>query len=149
MGYLLSDCARQLRRVFDERMREIGVTGPQARLMMLLARHEGGQQGFYANELDVEPITLCRMVDRMVEAGLIERRSDPKDRRARLLYPSRKARESMDEMQAAIDKLREDVHGGFTSAEFETLRRLLGQLADRLTELQKVQQETENRATYG
>ena len=67
IGYLLADCARHMRRIFDERMREIGVTGPQARLLMTLAAHEGEQQSYYANLLEVEPITLCRMVDRMVE----------------------------------------------------------------------------------
>ena len=149
VGYLLSDCARQMRRVFDERMRQIGVTGPQARLMMLLSRREGEQQGFYAGELDVEPITLCRMVDRMVDAGLVERRADPSDRRARLLYPTAKALNNMDELESAIDKLRTDVHSAFAPSELETLRQLLGQLSKNLAELQAPTDDNGKQATYG
>ena len=60
----------------------MGVTGPQARLLLVLGLHEGENQGFYADRLDVEAITLCRMLDRMEDAALIERRRDPADRRA-------------------------------------------------------------------
>ncbi|MCZ8322920.1 MAG: MarR family winged helix-turn-helix transcriptional regulator [Novosphingobium sp.] len=82
LAYLLSDAARLLRRAFDARMRAMGVTGPQARLLLVLGLHEGENQGFYADRLDVEAITLCRMLDRMEDAALIERRRDPADRRA-------------------------------------------------------------------
>ncbi len=71
IGYLLGDRSRLLRRAFDDRVRAVGVTGPQARLLMYLSRYEGENQGFYAEQLDVEAITLCRMVDRMADAGLV------------------------------------------------------------------------------
>ena len=86
VGYLLSDAGRLMRRAFDDRVRELGITSPQARLLLNLERGPGQNQVFYADLLEIEPITLCRMVDRMEEAGLVERRPDPDDRRARLLH---------------------------------------------------------------
>ena len=79
LGWLMVDNARLLRRAFDERVRAIGITGPQARLLLALERSPGENQAFHAERLEVEPITLCRMVDRMEESGLVERRNDPRD----------------------------------------------------------------------
>jgi DNA-binding MarR family transcriptional regulator len=81
-AYLLSDTARLLRRAFDERVRQLDLTSTQARLLLILSRDEGQNQAFYAERLEVEPISLCRLLDRMVATGRIERRPDPADRRA-------------------------------------------------------------------
>ncbi|AZI34764.1 MarR family winged helix-turn-helix transcriptional regulator [Caenibius tardaugens] len=132
VGYLLSDCARHIRRRFDERMREVGVTGAQARLLMILAADEGRQQTHYASVLEVEPITLCRMVDRMVEADLIERSPDPNDRRARLLSRSDKARALEPVLQEKIDQLVDDIQSPFTSDELQILHRLLSRMGEQL-----------------
>ncbi|MDD3798197.1 MAG: MarR family transcriptional regulator [Novosphingobium sp.] len=149
IGYLLADCARHMRRMFDERMRGIGVTGPQARLLMTLGAHEGEQQSYYANLLEVEPITLCRMVDRMVEAGLIERSPDPNDRRARLLSRSARARDMAPDLQAEIDGLVHDIESGFTSDELSALRDLLLRLSEKLTATQDKPTENRNRTAHG
>lgn len=149
IGYLLADCARQMRRNFDERMRDIGVTGPQARLLMTLGHVEGEQQGHYANLLDVEPITLCRMVDRMVEAGLIERRPDPNDRRARLLFRSPRAQAMAPALQAEIDSLVEDFESGFTPGELATLRDMLLRLSQKLVTMQDKTTDNRNKTAHG
>ncbi|TVV71066.1 MarR family winged helix-turn-helix transcriptional regulator [Sphingomonas solaris] len=81
IAFLLYDTARQLRARFDERARGIGVTRQQWRVLMILARQDGRNQSEVADMLDVERITLCRMIDRLAEAGLVERRADPRDRR--------------------------------------------------------------------
>lgn len=86
LGYLIGDVSRLLRREFDQRVRGIGVTRPQWRVLTLLKRMEGINQGGLAELLEVEPITLCRMVDRLAEAGMVERRPDPADRRAWRLF---------------------------------------------------------------
>lgn len=91
IGTLLSDVARLMRRSFDEHVKDIGVTRPQWRVLSVLGRHEGINQGRLADILEVEPITLCRMVDRLQEAGLIERRRHPTDRRAWCLYLTARA----------------------------------------------------------
>ena len=106
VAYLLSDSARLLRRAFDMRMRAMGVTGPQARLLLVLGLHEGENQGFYAEQLDVEAITLGRMLDRMEEAGLIERRRDPADRRAWRVHLTPAGLDLLPELREGIERTR-------------------------------------------
>jgi len=86
LSFILSDVARLYRRRFDVKCRSLGITRPQWQLLAVLARNEGANQAFLADYLEVEPITLSRMIDRMTETGLIERRPDPADRRAWRLF---------------------------------------------------------------
>ena len=86
LGFLVNDVARLYRRRFDEATRSFGVTGPQMRAILAIMRTPGINQGTLAEQLDVEPITTCRMVDRLEQAGLVERRRDPADRRAWQLH---------------------------------------------------------------
>ena len=125
IGYLLSDRARLLRRAFDAQVREMGLTGPQARLLLSLLRIEGENQGFYADRLDVEPITLCRMVDRMEEAGFVERRRDPADRRAWRIHPTPRARAMSARILRRVDRLIEEMLAGVSPAERETFASVL------------------------
>ena len=125
IGYLLGDRSRLLRRAFDDRVRAVGVTGPQARLLMFLSRNEGENQGFYAEQLDVEAITLCRMVDRMADAGLIERRPDPADRRAWRLHLTNKSKAMIVGLRECVDRLIEEMLAGITTTERETFARIL------------------------
>lgn len=99
LGFLMSDVSRQMRRRFDERARSSGATGAQWRALKILERREGLKQGQLAELLEVEPITACRMIDRLEEAGLVERRRDPTDRRAWLIYLTNKARPLLDELR--------------------------------------------------
>ena len=99
IGFLMSDVARLLRRRFDERARAIGVTRAQWRTLTVLARHEGVNQGQLAELLEVEPITLCRMIDRLAEAGHVERRRDLRDRRAWNLYLTDRSRPLLDRLR--------------------------------------------------
>ena len=86
IGAMIAQVARLLRRSFDERARGIGVTRPQWQVLSLLNRNEGINQGGLAEMLEVEPITLGRMIDRLQDAELVERRADPADRRAWRLH---------------------------------------------------------------
>ncbi len=96
---LVGDVARLFRRSFDARARNIGVTRPQWQVLVLLKRHEGINQGGLAELLEVEPITIGRMVDRLQEAGLVERRPDPADRRAWRLHSTERAAELLDQLR--------------------------------------------------
>jgi DNA-binding MarR family transcriptional regulator len=131
-GYRLADNSRQLRRLFDERVRNLGLTGPQARLLLSLERHPNENQVFYAERLEIEPITLTRIVDRLEEAGWIERQSDPADRRARILHLTDKSRGIVTQLRASAEALFEDVLHGFDPAEREIFARLLDRIADNL-----------------
>lgn len=81
IGFMLHDTARSIRHAFDQKARRLGVTRAQWRTLIFLARCDGATQTELADGLDVERISAGRMVDRLVEAGLVERRADPNDRR--------------------------------------------------------------------
>ncbi|WP_052710175.1 MarR family winged helix-turn-helix transcriptional regulator [Azospirillum thiophilum] len=84
LGAVLNDTARLMRVRFDQRARHLGLTRAQWSVIATLARNEGIRQTALADLLEIEPITLCRQIDRMEEGGWIERHPDPSDRRARL-----------------------------------------------------------------
>ena len=128
IGFLMADVSRLLRRVFDERARSIGVTRPQWRVLTVLSRNEGINQGMLADRLEVEPITLSRMIDRMQDAGLVERRADPGDRRAWNLYLSADAAPLIVELRALGEILSEEALEGVSETERETLTALLGRV---------------------
>jgi DNA-binding MarR family transcriptional regulator len=81
-AFEVAHTAHALRRAFDRRAAAVGVTRAQWRVLAWLGREDGIRQVDLAEGLDVEPITLCRMIDRLAEAGLVERRPDEVDRRA-------------------------------------------------------------------
>jgi DNA-binding MarR family transcriptional regulator len=132
IGFLLADNSRLARWAFDRQVREIGVTGPQARLLLLLHRFPGENQGFYAEQIEVEPITLCRMVDRLEDAGLVERRADPADRRARRLHLTAKSRQTMEKLQGRVDTLLEDMLQGLSQVERDEFIRMLSTISGNL-----------------
>tara|TARA_B100000749_G_C18340443_1_gene428768 strand:- start:352 stop:810 length:459 start_codon:yes stop_codon:yes gene_type:complete len=133
LGWLLADNARLLRRAFDERVRTTGMTGPQARLLLALERSPGENQAFHAERLEVEPITLCRMVDRMEDAGLVERRNDPSDRRARLLYLTPKAESEAVRIRAALDGMLDQMVDGLDKDEQAAFSRMLHRVSANLS----------------
>lgn len=134
IGFLLADNSRLARWAFDQQVREIGVTGPQARLLLNLHRRPAENQGFYAEQLEVEPITLCRMVDRLEEAGMVERRRDPADRRAWQLHMTPKSQKIVAKLQRSIDSLVDDMLHGLTSDERLEFARLLRTVGANLSE---------------
>ena len=114
---IIGDISRLARRSFDARAREIAVTRPQWQVLVVLNRHEGVNQGGLAELLDVEPITVCRMVDRLQEADLVERRPDPADRRSWRLFLTVKAAELLAQLQPLGEQLEVEAFAGFSSEE--------------------------------
>ena len=125
LGQIMSDISRLMRRAFDERARGIGVTRPQWQVLTMLARHEGINQGGLAELLDVEPITLCRMVDRLQEAGMVERRADPADRRAWRLFLTERANGLLSELRPLALNLFDEAMTGLSVLEREALHEML------------------------
>jgi MarR family transcriptional regulator for hemolysin len=91
-GFILNDVARMLRTYADQIASQFGITRAQWVVLVRLDRFEGLKQAELAEMLDLQPITLTRLLDRLAECGLIERRPDPSDRRAKLLYLTPAAR---------------------------------------------------------
>lgn len=105
LGFLISDVSRMMRKRFDERARSLGATRAQWKALFTLSRNEGVNQGALADLLEVEPITLCRMVDRLEESGLVERRRDPADRRAWRIHLTPAALPVIERLRAYADDL--------------------------------------------
>lgn len=123
--YLLSDTARLLRKMFDARVRQLGMTSTQARLLLILSRSEGENQAFYVEQLEVEPISLTRLIDRMEDSELIERRRDPADRRAWRLFLTARSRLVIDQVKALLVELEEEMLARLDDAQREALAEAL------------------------
>lgn len=116
IGFLLADVSRLLRRDFDRRVRALALTQAQWRAIAHLAREEGIKQAALADRLEVKPITLARLIDRMEAAGWVTRRPDPDDRRASLLYLTDKVQPILDEMLTHADEAVSDLMTGVSSS---------------------------------
>lgn len=125
LGFLLSDAARLLRRRFEQESRDIPMTSAQLQIIARLTRNEGIGQAGLAGLLDIEPMTLSRHVDRMEAAGLVERRQDPNDRRARQLFSTEKSRALLSPMRAKAEIVYEQVQAGLSEAERAALHAAL------------------------
>lgn len=139
IGYRMSDNSRLLRRLFDERVRDLGLTAAQARLLLSLNRHPDENQAFHAERLEVEPITLTRIIDRMEEAGWVERRADPADRRARILHLTDKSRATVEELRQIIEAMFEEVLLGLDDGERSQLAGLLERIGMNLAAAREVE----------
>lgn len=105
--FLCHDISRLFRKRFDEVARKLGSTGAQWRTLLVIQRIPGISQGALAERMDVEPITACRMIDRMEQAGLVERRRDPDDRRMWQLYLTQEAEPVLAELKQIGGKMLE------------------------------------------
>ena len=91
-GFILNDVARLLRTYADYKAAQFGITRAQWAVLVRLERSEGLNQTELADVLDLQPITLTRLLDKLSDSGLIERRPDPSDRRAKRLFLTPAAR---------------------------------------------------------
>jgi len=133
IGTMVGQVARLMRRSFDERARGIGVTRPQWQVLTLLARHEGIHQGGLADMLEVEPITLGRMIDRLQEADLVERRPDPADRRAWRLFNTAKGTALLDQLRPYANETFEMALEGIAETDRDNLMSMLLKIRANLT----------------
>jgi DNA-binding MarR family transcriptional regulator len=108
-----------LRKRFDRRARAVGLSRAQWSVLAHLSRNEGIHQGGLAEILEVEPITLARMVDRLEAAGFVERRFDPSDRRLKRLHLQEAAAPVLDQMRELGAATREEALAGVTDADRE------------------------------
>ena len=129
----VAETARAMRREFDRRAGTLGVTRAQWSVLARLRRRDGSRQVELADALDVEPITLCRMVDRLEDAGLVERRRDEADRRAWRVHLTGKAMPLVEELQALGDIFIGDALAGISKAERETVQAVLARVRDNLS----------------
>jgi DNA-binding MarR family transcriptional regulator len=136
IGTMLAQVSRLLRRSFDERARGIGVTRPQWQVISLLSFHGGINQGGLAELLEVEPITLGRMIDRLQDAQMVERRPDPSDRRAWRLFLTEKGQKLLDELRPFAHETYEIALEGVGEEDRAALMAILGRMRGNLSRRQ-------------
>ena len=123
----LVESSRLLRNYIDHRAKERGTTRAQWIVLFRLRQNEGLSQVDLAEVLELQPISLVRLLDRLVEHGLLERRHDPKDRRANRLFLTTKGKKLVDDLDSLRDAIATDV---FHDLSDETLQTSLDTLRD-------------------
>jgi MarR family transcriptional regulator for hemolysin len=126
----IGETAHSLRKAFDRLAVGLGVTRAQWKVLFKLSRTPGLRQVELADMLDLEPITLCRIVDRLEEAGLVERARDPEDRRAWRLHVTAKAQPLVEKLRAIGNVLVEHAFAGIDPKEIETTRQVLARVRE-------------------
>jgi MarR family transcriptional regulator for hemolysin len=126
------DVARMLRTFSDQRARQFGISRAQWVVLIRLDRSEGLKQSELAEILDLQPISLTRLLDRLAGNGLIERRPDPNDRRANRLYLTPAARPLLEQLSALGEDMMTNVLEGISPAAQEALLRDLALMKDNL-----------------
>jgi MarR family transcriptional regulator for hemolysin len=121
VAFTINDVARLLRTYADQRARDLGMTRAQWAVLARVERSQGLKQCELADTLDLQPITLTRLIDRLCDGGLIERRSDPDDRRAKRLYLTPAARPVLDGLTRLGQDLMAAVLAGIEPAAVEQL----------------------------
>lgn len=132
IGLLLMDTGRLLRKRFDQNVRGTGLTRAQWQVLKEIYVREGLNQGALAEFLEVEPITVGRLVDRLEQAGLIERRPHPSDRRAWSLYLLPAAHPLLDTLKAIAAETRAEYLKDMNDAEIDEAIRLLSRIKSNL-----------------
>lgn len=137
VAFLASDIGRLFRKRFEAsatvRDARGPLTGPQMRLLGVISRNPGASQIVLANLLDVEPITAARMLDRLQQAGLVERRPDPADRRAWRLHLTPHAEPVLVAARARVEVMVDAALETFSVEERSTLEVLLTRLRENLS----------------
>jgi DNA-binding MarR family transcriptional regulator len=132
LGFLLHDVARLLRKRFEQHTRDRGLTRSQWQVLAYLEKNEGIHQAGLAELLEVEPITLARIVDKLEGLGLVERRPHATDRRIWLLFLTPLAGPRLDEMHETAALIREEAFEDLSERDRATLLKLLGRLKGNL-----------------
>lgn len=120
-GFLIHDVSRLVRKRFDRHARAIGLTRAQWRVLAHLSRNEGVKQSELADILEIKPITLSRLLERLGADNWVERRMDPTDKRARRLYLTEKAKPILSELRKVALAVRHEALEGLPLADQDRL----------------------------
>lgn len=146
LGFLLADATRVMRRSFERRSNPYGLSTAQWRLLVILGRDGPSSQRHLAETLDIEPISVSRLIDRMEAAGWVERRPNPADRRARIIVATARAQQIHTRIREISDQIYEDALATLGDTERETLRRALTTIVTNLSDPHTANPETDTTA---
>jgi MarR family transcriptional regulator, transcriptional regulator for hemolysin len=128
----LVESSRLLRNYIDHRAKDRGTTRAQWIVLFRLREQEGLSQVDLADVLELQPISLVRLLDRLVEHGLLERRHDPRDRRTNRLFLTASGRQLVDDLDSLRDSIATDVLQDLPAEEIETTLKTLRDIKDRI-----------------
>ena len=128
LAWEIGETANAMRRFYDRRARHLGVTRAQWRVVAVLAREPGSKQIALAERLDMEPITLSRIIDKLEQADLVRRVADPTDRRAWRLELTDKACPLHAQLMTLAGEVSLDAFAGFAPEEIDQARALLARI---------------------
>ena len=128
----LVESSRLLRNYIDHRAKTRGTTRAQWIVLFRLREQEGLSQVDLADVLELQPISLVRLLDRLVEHGLLERRHDPKDRRANRLFLTTRGRQLVDDLDSLRDTIATDVLQEVPTDAIRTTLQTLRDVKDRI-----------------
>ncbi len=147
LGFLLHDASRLMRKRVDRRARALGLTRAQWRVLAQLRRREGINQSALADILEIENITMGRHIDRLEDAGWVERRPDPEDRRAWRLYLAEKVQPILDGMRVLSNETREEALAGLSPDQRDILIEGLVTIKDNLLRREAAESDDDAAAT--
>lgn len=130
LPFEIAETAHALRKAFDRRSVGMGVTRAQWKVLFRLDRQPGLRQIELADMLDIEPITLSRIVDRLEEAELVERVADPADRRAWRLHVTARAQPLIAKLRSVADEMIAEAFAGIDPADIAITRAVLGRVRE-------------------
>jgi len=142
IAWELGETSRMLRRQFNRHAAAVGATSAQWRAMFWLSRQPGMKQVELAEKLDVEPITAGRTIDRLEEAGLVERRRDPIDRRAWRLYLTDQAAPMIDQLKLVAEQVLAGALAGIGKDEIAALRGTLGKIRGNVSAIEGAERKS-------
>jgi MarR family transcriptional regulator for hemolysin len=128
----LVESSRLLRNYIDNRAKSRGTTRAQWIVLFRLRQQEGLSQVDLADVLELQPISLVRLLDRLVEHGLLERRHDPRDRRANRLFLTESGRQLVDDLDSLRDAIATDVLRDIPANAIETSLKTLSDIKERI-----------------
>jgi MarR family transcriptional regulator for hemolysin len=128
----LVESSRLLRNYIDHRAKSRGTTRAQWIVLFRLRQQEGLSQVDLADVLELQPISLVRLLDRLVEHGLLERRHDPKDRRANRLFLTARGRQLVDDLDSLRDAIASDVLQDMSDGAIKTSLKTLQEIKERI-----------------
>jgi DNA-binding MarR family transcriptional regulator len=131
-GFLLHEVARLVRSRIEARAGVHGLSEAQLRLLFRLWKEEGATQARLAQVLEVEPISISRLLDRMEQGGWIERRQDPQDRRVRMIFTTEKTKQIRDAVKDVASQVYEEALAGVPTETREALMEGLQAMARNL-----------------
>jgi MarR family transcriptional regulator for hemolysin len=141
-GFLLKEVTRRYTQRFELRASEFALTLSQCKALIRLEENEGVSQARLAELAEVDAMTIVRILDRMEADGVLERRPDPADRRARCLYLTSKAKPLLEQIWRLSDSIRAELFNGIAKSDRDVFMSVLERMHDNISVLDSKSQQS-------